>query len=140
MRNTPRYDTSVYWYITKGFLISEIYPFFYCEFVWISVILQITCDNIVKTILHVTRNDTAKLKLIRGQYSTRVTFLQVEWTRFYENETNSSVKRVIFLRSIMSGSHSTSKNDPRPLFYGDRYSDLHRGGFYINNAITISPN
>lgn len=42
-------------------------------------------DNIVETILHITRNDTDKLKCT-SHYSTGVTFPHEECSYFYEND------------------------------------------------------
>ena len=57
----------------------------------------------------------------RGRFSSR------RFAHFYENDTFSSGKRVIFLRRIMTGGHFfTSKIDSRSLFCGGHYSSLHR--------------
>ena len=40
-----------------------------------------------------------------GHYSSGVTFLHVECALFYEKDTYSSGKGVIFLRKIMTGGH-----------------------------------
>lgn len=61
------------------------------------------------------KKDTEKLKLLRGQYFTGVTFCHVELAHFYENENYSSGKSVIILR-----------RNPRSLFYGGHFSALHR--------------
>lgn len=57
----------------------------------------------------------------RGNYSTWVTFNQVQCAHFYQNDTYYSDKRVIFLRRIMNECHYSKSKKKR-----GHYSALHR--------------